>query len=153
MKIIFYLTVNTDKPKFFVAFFQQVHSPPPFPVHIAWWVGGQQYVSSPLDLLKSAQIIQLLVHGSKLVDQHENRGRGEEAGGWGRTGNGGNLQINTCYLWRIHKKSTSHCKVSLDLCTPSFHMLCASFPLAEWFSWSVICQEYLEQLTQRISHK
>ena len=52
MKIIFYLTVNTDKPKFFVAFFQQVHSPPPSPIHIAWWVGGQQYVSSPLDLFK-----------------------------------------------------------------------------------------------------
>ena len=40
MKIIFYLTVNTDKPKFFVAFFQKVHSPAPSPIHIAWWVGG-----------------------------------------------------------------------------------------------------------------
>ena len=50
-------------------------------------------MSSPLDLLKSAQIIQILVHGSKLVDQHENRGRGEEAGGEGELATGGNLQI------------------------------------------------------------
>ena len=50
-------------------------------------------MSSPLDLLKSAQIIQILVHGSKLVDQHENRGRGEEAGGEGELATGGTYKL------------------------------------------------------------
>ena len=153
MKIIFYLTVNTDKPKFFVAFFQRVHSPPPSPIHIAWWVGAQQYVSSPLDLFKVSTNYSTLSSRVKVGGPARKPGKGGGGRGVRANWQRGNLQINTCYLWRIHKKSTSHCKVSLDLCTPSSHMLCASFPLAEWFSWSVICQEYLEQLPQRISHK